>query len=366
MKISFKKFHLILALALLTGSTCLKAQDADQLLLKDFRPVSIYKIPVTAVNKAVFPVIDIHSHDYAQTEAEVDRWVKTMDECGIQKTIILSGATGDKFDALVKKYSKYPDRFDLWCGLDYSGYDLPGYGAAAVKELERCYKMGAKGVGELSDKGMGVNYSEARKTGGMHFDDARLKPLFDKCAELKLPVNIHLADPIWMYEKMDASNDGLMNAQTWRIDLSKPGILGFDALMGTLENVVKQNPKTTFIACHFANLNHDLERLGRMLDQYPNLYSDISARYAESATIPRAMQAFYMKYQDKLLYGTDMGLDQDMYRLTFRILESNDEHFYGREISTYHWAMNGFALQKDLLKKLYRDNATKLLSGNKK
>jgi len=362
METSIKKFILGVLIFFSACNVSVIAQEADQLLLKDFRPVSIYKIPVTSVNKAVYPIIDMHSHDYAGSEEDVAKWVKTMDECGIEKTTILSGATGAKFDAVVKKYSKFADRFDIWCGLDYSGYDQPNYGPAAVKELERCYKLGAKGVGELSDKGMGVNYSEAKKTGGMHFDDARLKPLFDKCAELHLPVNVHLADPIWMYEKMDASNDGLMNAQTWRIDLTKPGIIDFDALMGTLENVVKQNPKTTFIACHFANLNHDLDRLGQMLDKYPNLYSDISARYAESATIPRAMQSFYAKYQDKLLYGTDMGLDPDMYRLTFRILETNDEHFYGREISTYHWAMNGFGLQKDMLFKLYRDKANKLLN----
>lgn len=360
METSYKRLSFILAFALASVFNCVKAQDIDHLLLKDFRPVSIYKIPVTHLNKAAYAVIDIHSHDYAQTEKEVEQWVNTMFECGIEKTIILSGATGEKFDAIVKKYSRYPDQFDIWCGLDYSGYDQPGYGPAAVKELERCFKMGAKGVGELSDKGMGVNYSEAKKTGGMHFDDARLKPLFDKCADLNLPVNIHLADPIWMYENMDASNDGLMNAQTWRIDQTKPGIIGFDALMRTLENLVKQNPRTTFIACHFANLNHDLNQLGKLLDKYPNLYSDISARYAESATIPRAMQAFYEKYQDRLLYGTDMGLDPDMYRITFRILETNDEHFYGREISTYHWAMNGFGLPKKILEKLYFVNATKL------
>lgn len=352
---------LLMTMAISAIDTEAVAQDVDQLLLKDFRPVSLYKTPVTKIEKAAFSAIDIHSHDYAKTEEEVAQWVKTMDECGIQKTIILTGATGARFDAIIAKYAKHGDRFEVWCGLDYAGFDQQGYGPAAVKELERCYKMGAKGVGELSDKGMGINYSQALMTGGMHFDDARLKPLFDKCAELKLPVNIHLADPIWMYEKMDASNDGLMNALTWKIDLSKPGILDFDALMATLENVVKLYPKTTFIACHFANLNHDLYRLGNMLNKYPNLYTDISARYAESATIPRAMQAFYEKYQDRVLYGTDMGLGHEMYQLTFRILESNDEHFYGREISTYHWSMNGFALQKDLLKKVYQDNAVRIL-----
>ena len=360
MRTSIQKCLFIQLIAITAFNISVIGQNADHLLLKDYKPVSIYNIPVTKVNKAAYAVIDMHSHDYAGSEEEVVQWVNTMDECGIEKTIILSGATGAKFDAVIQKYSRYPDRFDIWCGLDYSGYDKPGYGPAAINELERCYKLGAKGVGELSDKGMGVNYSQGLTHAGIHFDDARLKPLFDKCAELNLPVNIHLADPIWMYEKMDASNDGLMNAQTWKIDLTKPGIIGFDDLMTSMENLVKQCPSTTFIACHFANLNHDMERLGKMLDKYPNLYSDISARYAESATIPRAMHDFYQKYQDKLLYGTDMGLDSAMYRITFRILETNDEHFYGREISTYHWAMNGFGIPKNILEKLYYINAVKL------
>ena len=197
----------------------------------------------------------------------------------------------------------------------------------------------------------------------MHFDDARMKPLYEKCAQLHMPINVHLADPIWMYEKMDSTNDGLMNAEIWRIDSTKPGIYGFDALIQSLENTVRDNPKTTFIACHFANLNHDMERLGQMLDKYPNLYADISARYAESATIPRFMKSFYGKYQDRLLYGTDMGFDTDMYRITFRVLESSDEHFYETGLFHYHWAMNGFGLPKEVLTKLYNTNAGRLLKN---
>jgi predicted TIM-barrel fold metal-dependent hydrolase len=176
-----------------------------------------------------------------------------------------------------------------------------------------------------------------------------------------MPVSIHVADPVWMYEKMDSTNDGLMNAQEWRIDMTKPGIIGFDALIQTLENAVKNNPKTTFIAVHFANLNHDMAKLGILFDKYPNLYADISARYAESATIPRYMKAFYEKYQDRLLYGTDMSYPVSMYRITFRVLESNDEHFYEIGLFGYHWALNGFGLSKEILKKLYHDNAVKIL-----
>jgi len=337
------------------------AQNADKILLKDYRPVSIYKIPVTRVDKAAFPAIDVHSHDFVKSDLEIAQWIKTMDACGIEKTIILAMTAGAKFDSIVRKYAKYGNRFEVWCGFDYTGYDKPGYGPAAVKELERCYKMGARGVGEEGDKGLGLFYSEPVQAWGMHFDDPRMEPLFKKCAELNMPVNIHVADPIWMYEKMDSTNDGLMNAQEWRVDMTKPGIIGFDALIQTLENAVKNNPKTTFIACHFANLNHDMAILGNLLDKYPNLYADISARYAESATIPHHMKLFFEKYQDRLLYGTDMNPDASMYRITFRVLESVDEHFYETNLFGYHWALNGFGLPKEVLKKLYHDNAVRIL-----
>jgi uncharacterized protein len=340
------------------------AQKADQLLLKNYRPESIYKIPVTTIEKAAFSTIDVHSHDYAKTDADIAQWVKNMDACGIEKTIILTGSSGARFDSIVRKYAPYGKRFELWCGFDYTGYDKPGFGPAAVTELERCFKMGARGVGEEGDKGLGLFYSEPTQAWGMHLDDPRMTSLLEKCGQLHIPVNIHVADPIWMYEKMDSTNDGLMNALEWRIDMTKPGIIGFDAMIQTLENAVKNNPQTTFIACHFANLNHDLSRLGTMLDKYPNLYADISARYAESATIPRYMNSFYEKYQDRLLYGTDMSFDCSMYRNTFRVLESYDEHFYDIGLYGYHWAMNGFGLSKKVLKKLYHDNAVKVLHKN--
>jgi len=338
-------------------------KEAEGILLRNYRPVSLYKVPVTLIEKAAFPVFDAHSHNYAATSEELEKWVKVMDECGIEKTVVLTQASGKLFDSVCNLYSAHSDRFQLWCGFDYTGYDQPGYGPDAVRELERCYKLGARGVGEEGDKGTGLTFNEPVQARGMHFDDPRMKPLFEKCAELKMPVSIHVADPIWMYEKMDSTNDGLMNAQTWRIDMTRPGIIGFDALVQTLENAVRDNPKTTFIACHFANLNHDPGKLGYLLDKYPNLYADISARFAESATIPRNMAAFYEKYQDRLLYGTDMGYDPAMYRTTFRILESADEHFYNINLFGYHWALNGFGLPKEILKKIYYANAARLF-GN--
>ena len=333
--------------------------NPENLLLKDFRPRSIYNIPVSIISKAKFPIIDVHSHAYANTEEELDLWVKNMDEAGIVKTLLLTHAHGSEFDSLINFYSKYPERFELWCGFDFTGYDQPGYGQAAVDELVRCYNKGAKGVGELGDKGNGLVYGNPQAI-GMHIDDQRMKPLLDKCAELGMPINIHVGEPKWFYENMDSTNDGLMNAYTWRLD-NQEGILNLDEVLKTLENAVRDNPNNLFIACHLANQNTDLPKLGRLLDLYPNLYSDISARYSENAPVPRYTKDFFEKYQDRLLYGTDMGFDKSMYETTFRILESNDEHFYNVELFGYHWPLYGFGLNDETLEKLYSLNAKKIL-----
>jgi len=337
------------------------AQQADEIKLKDYRPKSIYKIPVSSISKAKYPVIDMHSHAYAKNDADLDQWVKNMDAAGIEKTIVMTQFTGARFDSVYAKYARYGNRFEVWCGFDYTGYPEKGWIDNAVKELERCYKVGAKGVGELGDKGMGELNSYPVPGYGLHFDDVQMKPLFEKCAALKLPVNIHVADPYWMYLPMDSTNDGLMNAYTWRIDLTKKGILNHGQLVKTLENVVRDNPKTTFIACHLANCEYDLELLGKMLQKYPNLYADFAARFAETAPIPRYMNAFFEKYQDRLLYGTDMGMEPSMYSVTFRILESSDEHFYETDLFGYHWALHGFGLKDSVLKKIYSGNARKIL-----
>jgi predicted TIM-barrel fold metal-dependent hydrolase len=342
-----------------------RCQDSpEKILLKDFRPKSLYKIPVTEVPRAKFRAIDMHNHPDPKTEEEIAQWVRTMDEVDIEKTIVLTNAVGPEFDAIYQQYSKYPDRFEVWCGLDYSGYDKPGFGPAAVKELERCFRLGARGVGELGDKGKGMDFEETSAL-GMHPDDPRMDALFEKCAELGMAVNLHVADPIWMYEKMDVHNDGLMNAYAWRLD-NQPDIVGHSGMIDILERTVQKHPKTTFIACHFANLDYDLTRLGELFDRYPNLYADISARFAETATIPRFVSQFYAKYPDRLLYGTDFTSDPRMYRITFRVLESLDEHFYEIEQLGYHWSMNGFGLPDPILRRVYRDNALKILNSRKK
>jgi hypothetical protein len=163
----------IIAILILATCRVCGGQDVTQLKLKDFRPRSIYQVPVTMIKKAKFQAVDMHSHVYAKTDEELTRWMKTMDGAGIEKTIILTGAIGTRFDSLFSKYSRYPDRFELWCGFDLKGYQEPGWSEKAVKELERCVKVGARGIGELSDKGLGLRYPGGF---GPHINDPLMKP----------------------------------------------------------------------------------------------------------------------------------------------------------------------------------------------
>jgi predicted TIM-barrel fold metal-dependent hydrolase len=354
-----KKFFVTIFLA---ASFQLYAQNADNLLLKNYHPVSIYKTPNANISKAAFPIIDMHSHDYVETKNDVDSLVKLMDKMNVKKTMILTYSTGKGFDSAVEKYSKYPDRFELWCGFDYTGYGTAGWQKHATDELERCYKKGAKGVGELGDKGEGELYSKPTPGKGLHIDDPQMKPLLEKCAALHMPISIHVAEDEWMYETPDSTNDGMMNAATWHVDMNKPNKLDHDALIKSLENAVRNNPKTIFIACHLANTCSNLQQLGDLLDKYPNLYADIAARYGEIAPVPRYAAAFITKYQDRLVYGTDNSPDEHMYITTFRILETADEHFYEQDTFNYHWALYGLNLPKGVLEKLYRKNAEKIMN----
>jgi len=336
------------------------SSNPNTILLKDYRPRSIYKIPVTRIEKAKFPIIDMHSHPYPKTEAEITTWLKNMDGANVDKTMILTMTTGKEFDEIYPKYSKYPDRFEVWCGLDFSGHDKSGFPGSAVQELERCHDQGAKGIGEIHDKGQGLR-SDKSAAPGIHPDDARVDAIWEKAGELRMPVSLHVADPIWMYQSMDKHNDGLMNAYEWRLD-NKPNIVKLPGMIEILERTASRHRKTRFIACHFANLDYDLAHLGEVFDRNPNLCADISARYAETAPIPRFVSQFYAKYSDRLVYGTDMGFDVEMYRITFRILESQDEHFYETEQFGYHWPLYGLGLNDEILQRVYHDNAAKLLA----
>ena len=333
-----------------------KAAGAIQ--LKDWSPDSSLIVPEHHPAKARYAAIDVHSHTYVTTPEDVSKWVRTMDEVGVATTIILTGATGAQFDRLVDLFLKaHPGRFQLYCGLETRDTDAPDYSQRAVAELVRCYRKGARGVGELSDKGSGYTAgARLPRDKRLHPDDPRLDLFWKKCAELKLPVNIHMADHPSAWRPADNHQERSPSYQ--RYNQYGHDVPSYEEILSIRDRLVDSEPKTTFIACHFSNQGNDLATLSKVLDRFPNLYVDMSARSYELGREPRTAAKFLEKYQDRILFGTDMGTDKGMYLAWWRLLETPDEYMPGPN----WWRLYGLELPDAVLEKLYRGNARKLLN----
>ncbi len=337
----------------------------DHVLLKDYAPKSTMVAKESFIPKSKYPAIDVHVHHYypervggKTTKEALARWVRTQEETGIEKSVVLTGSTGDEFDRLVKMYLEpYPDRFQLYCGLESKDLKHPDYPERAVVELERCYGNGARGVGELSDKGFGLTRDpELPPDERLHHNDARLDPFWNKCAELNLPANVHIADHPSAWQPPDVFQERTPVFQQFN-QYGGAG-LPYGNLVAVLPRLLKKHPETTFIACHLANMGHDLGKLGITLDKHPNLYLDISARDYELGRQPRGAGKFLTKYSDRVFFGTDMGMEKRMYQNWWRLLESADEHMTGR----VWWRYYGLELPANVLEALYRGNAKRVLN----
>lgn len=340
----------------------------DTVLLKDYAPRSSVVAQETFIPKASYPVIDVHVHSYYPEQEEgkdvkeaLADWVKTQEEVGIKMSVVMTGATGEEFDQLVEKFLvPYPEHFQLYCGVLGTAIQKPDYPERAVAELERCYKKGARGVGEISDKGFGVTRDrELNPDERLHHTDIRLEPFWNKCADLNLPVNIHIADHPSSWQPPDVFQERTPIFQQFN-QSDKEG-LPYDQLLDNLPLLLEKHPRTTFIACHLANLGNDLQRLGSLLDRYPNLSLDISARDYEVGRQPRAAAKFLAAYSTRVLFGTDSGMDKGMYQSWWRLLESDDEYMVGR----IWWRYYGLDLAAPVLEKLYHDNAMKIMNWEK-
>ncbi len=330
----------------------------DTILVKDYAPRSSVVTQEHLIARARTPVIDVHAHVNANTPEEVQAWVRTMDEVGIETTVILTGATGAKFDQFVELYLKpYPTRFQLYCGLDTTRFSEAGYSQRAVAELVRCYRKGARGVGELTDKGYGLSGDTSLPLAHrLHPDDPRLDAFWRKCAELNIPATVHIADHPSCWKPLDVYQERTPDYQ--HFNLYGKDVPSYEELIAIRDRILAKHSATRFIACHLGNQGHDLAKLSKELDSYPNLFLDISARDYEVGRTPRAAFKFLNAYPDRVLYGSDMGRDKAMYQAWWRLFETADEFLPGR----MWWRYYGLELPTPLLANLYARNARKVMN----
>ena len=331
--------------------------------IRDYKPRSTLVVPQHPVPRAKFPVIDIHSHQPSPISArQFETLVRSMDPLNLRVLVNSSGASGEKLRQAVAaiRNSPYRDRMVMFAEIDFKNVG-PGFGRRAAQQLEADVKAGALGLGEIT-KEAGMTY---KKTDGtrLRIDDPELDPIWETAGRLNIPVFIHTAEPQEFFEPIDYTNERWLELALYPDRRRPPSVFPrFEELIAERNNIFRKHPNTTFIAAHFAYHANDLARMGKLFDAMPNVYTETGAILAELGRQPRAAHDFFVKYQDRILFGKD-SYQPDEFPYFWRTFETSDEYFdYYRDYHAF-WKLYGMGLPDQVLRKLYYQNALKVVPG---
>jgi predicted TIM-barrel fold metal-dependent hydrolase len=342
---------------LFTLNAC--AQTNGKMDFETYNPPSTLVVPEHKLTKAKFPFIDVHNHQFEMPDMDLGVLIKEMDKLNMKVMVNLSGESGSTLKKSVANIREhYPKRFIVFANIDFKRVGETGWGDKAAKQLEEDVKNGANGLKIYKSLGFSVTDINGKR---VTVDDARLDPIWEKAGELKIPVIIHTADPKSFWEPMDANNERWLELSTHpnrKRDANNPA--PWDTLIAEQHRLFRKHPHTTFIAAHFGWYPNDLQKLGQLLDELPNVVVEFGAVIAELGRQPRAARQFFTKYQDRILFGKDSWVPEE-YATYFRVLETEDEYFpYHKKYHAF-WAMYGMGLPDDILKKVYYKNALRII-----
>ena len=339
-------------------------QEATDTLRMDFErydPPSTLVVPTHEVPAAKYPFIDVHSHQWRMHEQDLSSLIRKMDSLNMKIMVNLSGRNSELLrKMMINVDSTYPKRFAVFSNINLQSIDDPDWTSSTVDQIVFDVKNGAKGLKIYKSQGMFRKDSQGNR---IQIDDPRIDAVWAKCGELGIPVLIHSADPKSFWEPHDEYNERWLELKLRsRRKRNANDPAPWQQIIQEFYNVVKRHPSTNFISAHMNWHANDLQRLGELLDEMPNMYVEIGAVIAELGRQPRMANRFFEKYQDRVLFGKDYWNPVE-YPTYFRVLESDDEYFpyYKR----YHafWKMYGLALPDSILKKLYYKNALRLIPG---
>jgi predicted TIM-barrel fold metal-dependent hydrolase len=357
----------------------LDGREGRELALDQFRPKSMLRVEEHKLQRAKFPVVDVHVHPrfrLRQSPEQLDDFVKLMDAQNIAVCVSLDGGMGEAF-LEHRKYlwTKYRDRWVIFANVDWRGagqendpasWDCqrPDFGRRMAERLAESKEQGASGLKVF--KNLGLEYKNPDGS-LIRVDDPRWDAIWEACGKLGLPVLIHTADPKAFFLPTDATNERweeLKRHPEW--SFHRPGLPSYEELIQQFINIVERHPNTRFIGAHVASSAEDLGRVGGWLDKYPNLYIDIAARIAELGRQPYTARAFFIKYQDRILFATDGPRVAERLGYHWRFLETMDEYFPYAENAfppQGFWMIYGLGLPDDVLQKVYNKNTARLIAG---
>jgi len=360
-----------------------------RLALADYEPKSMLQVHETHVDRARFPVIDVHTHITVSAKSEngvelspdrkylgtPEELLAVMDRKNLRTMVNLTGGYDAGLVETIGRYDRaHPGRFITLTEPCYSKFLEPDYPRIQAEEIGRAHQAGARGLKILKTLGL---YLRENITSGklVKIDDPRFDPMWDACGQLNMPVAIHISDPVAFFTPTDRYNERyeeLNNHPDWSFyDHDFPSNA---ELIEARNRMFARHPKTQFIALHVGNFSENLANVSENLDRFPNISVDIAARIGELGRQPRTSRRFFDKYQDRILFGTDATPHGDefpqqvfndkLYEIYFRFLETADEYFDyapAKVPPQGRWQIYGIELPESILHKVYNQNAARLL-----
>ncbi|MBL8825895.1 MAG: amidohydrolase [Planctomycetaceae bacterium] len=358
----------------------LDGRDGRQLLLENFRPQSMLRLTPQQPQRAKFPVVDVHMHPRIRLRHNVeqlDDYVRLMDDQNIAMSVSLDATLGPIFDEhLDYVWKKHRDRFVVFANVNWQGQGKPDdpsswdchrpeFARRTVEQLAAAHARGVTGLKVFKDFGLVYRNPDGSF---IKIDDPRWDPIWAECGRLGMPIIIHVADPAAFFLPIDEKNERweeLHRHPEW--SFYGPQFPRRDELFAAFLRVVKRHPQTTFIGAHLLD-PEDLNRVAGWLDEHPNLVLEIASRIAELGRQPYTARRFILRYQDRLMFGTDGPRVRDRLLPHWRFLETWDENFAYAENPFPPqglWNIYGIGLPDDVLRKLYSENATRIVPGVK-
>lgn len=351
-------------------------QSSRRIYLDDFRPTAELKTSSQLLQRAKFPCVNVHTHPGRLSDGEIDEMVRVMDESNIAVSVSLDGRAGTGFAEHHRKLtSRHPGRFVVFVRMDYIGNGDPQapetwnvheqtFGNDMADRLTEAVRQGASGLKLLKDLGL---YQRDLHGHLYQPDDPRFDPVWKRAAELNVPILWHCADPIAFFRPTSEKNERweeLYRHPEW--SFHGKDFPGHQDLIDARNRVIARHPDTTFICAHMADVPEDLAKLGSYLDRFPNMNVEIAARVAELGRQPYTARRFFLKYADRILFGTDGVPPKSELIPHWRFLETWDEYF-PYEDNPFPpqglWNIYGIGLPDDVLRKVYFKNAIRLIPG---
>jgi len=346
----------------------------DTLLLRDYDPTSMLTVKETIITKPKFPVFDGHIHvgplqmgGHGPIDAK--EVVDGLKSAGIFGAINLKMFWGDPLKEHLAYFKGYEEFIHTFASIDVSRLEEPDFPAYADQTLKEMKSMGINGLKFWKNIGCRLKDSSGKF---VMPDDGRLRPIWEAAAKYKMLILFHIADPKSFFTPVDEKNEfyeSLVQNPDWVF--YGGGQPSFEELMRAQDNLIQTNPDTTFVIPHVGSCAEDLGWVGAQLDKHPNMYIDTSARNNLLGRQPYTCREFFLKYQDRIVFGTDAGFggagfDLNFYAEHYRFFETYDEYF--RPILEWGWEQGrwyiyGLGLPDEVLEKFYSKNMLRLLKG---